>query len=143
MSVSVSRGVRRFSPAVLVSVLALACGDALGAPAEFKSQAEVKKRWGTLQDMVGGGPWQPGEWTDDTAMALAVAEGILENPEHPVEAIGRRVGYANPFAFSTAFKRRFGMAPRQYRQQGPIPGSLPVPDSSAAPDAISAADHWH
>ncbi len=37
------------------ALLALACGDALGAPAEFKSQDYVRQRWGTLQDMVGGG----------------------------------------------------------------------------------------
>lgn len=24
--------------------------------------------------MVGGGPWEPGEWTDDTDMAIAIAE---------------------------------------------------------------------
>ena len=24
--------------------------------------------------MVGGGPWEPGEWTDDTSMAIAIAE---------------------------------------------------------------------
>ena len=24
--------------------------------------------------MVGGGGWEPGEWTDDTAMAIAIAE---------------------------------------------------------------------
>jgi len=27
--------------------------------------------------MTGGGPWLPGEWTDDTAMALCLAESIL------------------------------------------------------------------
>ncbi len=72
------------------AMLGLAVGDALGAPAEFKSQAEVKRLWGTLTDMVGGGPWAPGEWTDDTGMALAVAEGILANPADPVEDVGRR-----------------------------------------------------
>ena len=40
--------------------------------------------------MVGGGGWAPGEWTDDTGMALCVAEGILESPDDPVQAIGRR-----------------------------------------------------
>src|SRR5687768_5441546 len=75
---------------IVGSLLGLACGDALGAPAEFKSQAEVRGRWGTLSEMVGDGPWAPGEWTDDTGMALCVAEGILEDPDDPIEAIGRR-----------------------------------------------------
>src|SRR5207248_10504600 len=72
------------------SVLGLACGDALGAPAEFQSQVEVQKRWGRLTEMVGGGVWEPGEWTDDTGMALCVAEGILADPEDPVPEAGRR-----------------------------------------------------
>lgn len=72
------------------AVLGLACGDALGAPAEFQSQAEVRKRWGILTEMVGGGRWDPGEWTDDTGMALGLAEGILANPADPVPVAGQR-----------------------------------------------------
>lgn len=33
---------------------------------------------------------QPGETTDDTAMTLAVAEGILEDPDSPYQEIGKR-----------------------------------------------------
>ena len=74
------------------ALLGLACGDALGAPVEFTDAASIHGRHGTLRDMVGGGGfgWAPGEWTDDTGMALAVAEGILESPGDPVEAVGRR-----------------------------------------------------
>jgi len=39
--------------------------------------------------MVGGGQWPPGEWTDDTGMALCVAEGILACCEDPVKETGR------------------------------------------------------
>jgi ADP-ribosyl-[dinitrogen reductase] hydrolase len=51
-------------------VLASAAGDALGAPHEFRGPlaetAELR--------MTGGGiyAWKPGEWTDDTQMALAL-----------------------------------------------------------------------
>ncbi|MGB6369257.1 MAG: ADP-ribosylglycohydrolase family protein, partial [Thermoanaerobaculia bacterium] len=74
------------------ALLALACGDALGAPAEFLSQEALRARHGTLMEMVGGGScnWAPGEWTDDTGMTLCVAEGILENLDDPVPAIGER-----------------------------------------------------
>lgn len=51
------------------TLLGLACGDALGAPYEFGP--------GTLTpEMKGGGPfgWEPGEWTDDTQMAICIAE---------------------------------------------------------------------
>lgn len=72
------------------ALLGLACGDALGAPAEFKIRAEIQARWGQLTEMVGGGPWAPGEWTDDTGMALCLAEGILTQPEDPVKEVGAR-----------------------------------------------------
>ena len=79
-----------FAERIAGAVLGLACGDALGAPAEFKSQAEAQARWGRLTEMVGGGIWAPGEWTDDTGMALCIAEGILADPDEPVEEIGQR-----------------------------------------------------
>jgi ADP-ribosyl-[dinitrogen reductase] hydrolase len=53
-------------------LLGLAAGDALGAPCEFGPP-----RGPDLEvAMVGGGGfgWEPGEWTDDTSMAIAIAE---------------------------------------------------------------------
>lgn len=53
-------------------LLATAAGDALGAGYEFgpplPDEAPVTMRGG------GGFNWEPGEWTDDTAMAIAIAE---------------------------------------------------------------------
>nr|WP_296774976.1 ADP-ribosylglycohydrolase family protein [Rhodococcus sp. (in: high G+C Gram-positive bacteria)] len=56
-------------------LLGTAAGDALGAGYEFSYPAE-----GTVVDMIGGGPfdWAPGEWTDDTSMAAAVALAARE-----------------------------------------------------------------
>lgn len=53
-------------------LLGTACGDALGAGYEFGPPLADEVGIG----MVGGGPigWAPGEWTDDTSMALAIAE---------------------------------------------------------------------
>lgn len=70
----------------------VAVGDALGAPLEFMSAEQIERRHGLVTEMIGGG-WlnvEPGEITDDTQMTLAVAEGILEEPENPIEAIGER-----------------------------------------------------
>lgn len=70
----------------------VAIGDALGAPLEFMSAARIKEQHGRVTEMIGGG-WlnvRPGETTDDTAMTLAVAEGILENPDDPIAAVGER-----------------------------------------------------
>ncbi|WP_264058521.1 ADP-ribosylglycohydrolase family protein [Mycolicibacterium psychrotolerans] len=51
-------------------VLATAAGDELGAPYEFQPPR------GPELDVVmaGGSPWEAGGWTDDTAMAIAIAE---------------------------------------------------------------------
>ena len=67
----------------------VAVGDALGAPLEFLTADEIKARYGSVREMIGGG-WlslQPGEVTDDTQMTLCVAHGIVENPKDPVDAI--------------------------------------------------------
>lgn len=70
----------------------VAVGDALGGTTELMTRNEIRDRYGVLTDMVGGGVWnlRPGEVTDDTMMTLCVAEGILENPQDPVPAIGER-----------------------------------------------------
>lgn len=57
-------------------MLGLAVGDALGAPLEFSSRERAGDAVGRGLEMAGGGPWEPGEWTDDTALALAQAESI-------------------------------------------------------------------
>ncbi|MGO9298195.1 MAG: ADP-ribosylglycohydrolase family protein [Streptosporangiaceae bacterium] len=53
-------------------LLGLACGDALGAGYEFRPP----RIHGEPVLMAGGGGfgWAPGEWTDDTSMAVAIAE---------------------------------------------------------------------
>jgi ADP-ribosylglycohydrolase/protein-tyrosine phosphatase len=51
-------------------LLGTAAGDALGAPYEFQPPRGPE----LPVEMTGGGPWEPGEWTDDTAMAIAIAE---------------------------------------------------------------------
>lgn len=70
----------------------VACGDALGGPLEFMSAEAIQQNYGRVTEMIGGG-WldlEPGETTDDTAMTVAVAEGILEKPDMPYQAIGQR-----------------------------------------------------
>lgn len=51
-------------------------GDALGAPNEFLRPTEIEE---TITGMVGGGMHQvaEGEWTDDGAMALAIADSYI------------------------------------------------------------------
>lgn len=63
---------------LLGSLLAGAVGDALGAPLEFLSRAEIERRFGTggPTTLVAGG-WPAGSITDDTQMTLFTAEGII------------------------------------------------------------------
>ncbi len=58
------------------SLLGLATGDAVGAALEFRPPGSFTP----IADMVGGGPFglQPGQWTDDTSMALCLAESLVE-----------------------------------------------------------------
>ena len=53
-------------------LIGVACGDALGAGYEFGPPMAPQ----AVVDMIGGGPFgfDPGEWTDDTSMAIAIAE---------------------------------------------------------------------
>jgi ADP-ribosylglycohydrolase len=61
------------------TLLGLAVGDALGAPLEFFSPVTAAAAAASGLEMSGGGPWLPGEWTDDTAMALCLAESIVDH----------------------------------------------------------------
>lgn len=58
------------------SLLGLAVGDAVGTTVEFQSRGTFEP----LTDMVGGGPFRlaPGQWTDDTSMALCLATSLIE-----------------------------------------------------------------
>jgi len=51
------------------AMLASACGDALGVPYEFAAPTDSP-------EMIGGGlgPYEPGEWSDDTQMAICIAK---------------------------------------------------------------------
>ena len=53
-------------------LLGEACGDALGVPYEFQPPIAVSER----PEMRGGGlgPYAPGEYSDDTQMAVCIAE---------------------------------------------------------------------
>jgi AraC-like DNA-binding protein len=50
-----------------------------------------------------------------TGWRLALAADLLREPGVTLEAVARRVGYSTPFALSTAFKRQYGVSPRDHR----------------------------
>lgn len=59
-------------------LVGLALGDALGAPVEFDSPARIGDHREELFELPGGGgfDWEPGEFTDDTQMALVLARHL-------------------------------------------------------------------
>ncbi|MFH8693850.1 ADP-ribosylglycohydrolase family protein [Streptomyces chartreusis] len=68
----------------IATVVGSAVGDALGAPFEFGPEGAFSARFpeaGIAGEMCGGGGWEPGEATDDTQMAVLVAESLLERGE--------------------------------------------------------------
>ena len=58
------------------ALIGLALGDALGTTLEFSARDTGPP----VTDLVGGGPFRlaPGAWTDDTSMALCLADSLLQ-----------------------------------------------------------------
>ncbi|MEK6221924.1 MAG: ADP-ribosylglycohydrolase family protein, partial [Chloroflexota bacterium] len=56
-------------------LLGMAVGDALGTAVEFSPRGT----FAAVTGMIGGGPFRlvPGQWTDDTSMALCLAESLI------------------------------------------------------------------
>lgn len=65
------------------ALLGLATGDALGTTLEFTQPGSFDP----LTEMMGGGPFRlkPGEWTDDTSMALCLAASLVEQGRFDAE----------------------------------------------------------
>src|SRR4051812_17438769 len=114
-------------------LLGLAAGDALGTTVEFRAPGT----FAPVTDMVGGGPFglPPGAWTDDTSMALCLAESLVEQLGFdPVDQLERYVcWYRDGHNSSTGRCFDIGGATRAAlerfeRTREPYPGD-------AAPDA--------
>ena len=67
--------------------LGLAVGDAFGTTLEFTARRDTEKH----TEMIGQGPYdlKPGQWTDDTSMALCLAHSLYDkynfDPKHQME----------------------------------------------------------
>lgn len=99
------------------ALLGLACGDAVGTTLEFQPRGS----FAPLTDMVGGGPFslKAGQWTDDTSMALCLAESLITKQAcDPQDQIAR---YANWYQWgywsSTGHCFDIGMATRAAIQE--------------------------
>ncbi len=81
-------------------LLGLAVGDAIGTTVEFKRPGTFEP----VTDMVGGGPFElpAGAWTDDTSMALCLAESLVERRAFdPIDQLERYVRWWRHGYFSS------------------------------------------
>lgn len=76
----------------LATLLGLAAGDAVGTTVEFSPRGS----FAPVTTMTGGGPFnlQPGQWTDDTSMALCLAESLITKGEcNPADQMARYLNW--------------------------------------------------
>ncbi len=98
------------------AMLGLAAGDALGATVQFAPAGSFSP----LSDIVGGGCFElaPGEWTDDTSMALCLADSLVRCDGYDVQDQMEtylewlRNGYMScrPFAFDVGVTTQRALA---------------------------------
>lgn len=147
----------------LGAMLGLAVGDALGTTLEF-SRRDTKP---PVTGMRGGGPFglKPGEWTDDTSMALCLAESLIAHggdlePDDLMRRFGRwyREGENSVTGRCFDIGNITRSALERFERTGETSGSL-LPDPqgagngtlmrlapvalAAAPDAARAAELAH
>ncbi|MFE9459051.1 AraC family transcriptional regulator [Streptomyces californicus] len=107
-----------------------ALGDAVAGPALRAMHEDPAHPWTTAElarragvsrttlakrftELVGDGPVAYlAEWR------MTLAADLLARPELTVAAVARRVGYADAFGFSAAFKRLRGESPTAFRRRG-------------------------
>jgi ADP-ribosyl-[dinitrogen reductase] hydrolase len=109
-------------------LLGLAVGDAVGTTLEFRQRGTFEP----LTDMVGGGPFAllPGQWTDDTSMALCLAASLVERGGFDADDQMRRYclwaedGYLSSTGVCFDIGSTVASALRRYRRDGaPYAGS--------------------
>ncbi len=103
-------------------LLGLAAGDAVGTALEFQTRGS----FAPISDMIGGGPFglAPGEWTDDTSMALCLATSLVETSRFdPVDQMFRywqwaETGYLSGNGRCFDIGNTVAAAIRRYRMTG-------------------------
>jgi ADP-ribosyl-[dinitrogen reductase] hydrolase len=98
-------------------LLGLACGDALGRPVEFKSAEEIASKHGEVTEMLGHGTHgqPPGTITDDTEMALCIAESLVDHRGFdPADVADRFVDWLDSEPFDVGLMTRDSLS--QIRQ---------------------------
>lgn len=134
------------------AMVGLAVGDAIGTTVEFKAPGTFER----VTEMVGGGPFAlpAGAWTDDTSMAMCLAESLVEcHGFDPVDQLERYLRwYREGYWSSTGRCFDIGNATRAAlerfeRERLPFPGDADTaaagngPLMKLAPVALAYAAH--
>ena len=88
------------------SLMGLAAGDAVGTTVEFMRPGSFPP----VADLVGGGQFRlkPGEWTDDTSMALCLADSLVScGGFDPGDQMDHYLRWRDDCQFSGSLGRRF------------------------------------
>jgi ADP-ribosyl-[dinitrogen reductase] hydrolase len=115
------------------ALLGLAVGDAIGTSVEFCRPGTFTE----ITDMVGGGPFKlnPGEFTDDTSMALCLGASLLAKGFDPLDQIQRylvwsETGYMSSNGHCFDIGNTVSRALKRFQKTGdPLAGSF-EPDSA-------------
>lgn len=132
------------------ALLGLAAGDAVGTTLEFKAPG----RFTPIDDLVGGGPFRlkAGEWTDDTSMALCLAESILDTGDMELSDQLRRYLLWRDHAYLSSNGRLFDIGAttssqlERFRRSGEPVDPHPKEDSAANGSLMRLAPvpiRWH
>lgn len=117
------------------SLVGLAVGDALGAPFEGLPRGA----FGPVEDMVGGGRHglRVGTWTDDTSMALCLADSLVSRRGFDLRDQLERYlrwledGYLSSAEYAFGMGRTTSRALARYEMTGdPLSSGLTDPDSA-------------
>lgn len=81
----------------IATMVGLAIGDSIGMPFEFCSYEEINTWWQNkewtgqyLPGGIDGFDLQPGQWTDDTYMAIALAESLIAKNGYDLDATAQK-----------------------------------------------------
>ncbi len=132
------------------ALVGLAAGDAVGTVLEFRRPGT----FAPITDMVGGGPFDlpPGAWTDDTSMAMCLAESILDTGGHdPTDQLHRyvmwwREGYWSSTGTCFDIGNTTVAALRHFAETGDVTDATIDQDAAANGSAMRLAPvpvRWH
>ena len=132
------------------ALVGLACGDAVGTTLEFRAPGSFEP----ITDMVGGGPFRlpKGAWTDDTSLAMCLAESILDVGElEPADQLRRYVAWRQDGYWSSTGRcfdigNATGSALDRFRRTGEVEDARPDPEAAANGSLMRLAAvpiRWH